>query len=154
MKLISFNCTIELSKDENGYSNNYYVNIDENGVSVSNPYTRIIPEEAVFVTELIRDFIGMSVNYNARVDSFNRDMRLEQYAPQVTTTEETSSEVSTDTTEESTLPQEARGGSDTTDDGQPLTMETARDDEEKLKAMIASGLKEELETRETSSDMD
>ena len=86
MKLVSFNCTIEVSKDENGYSNNYYVTIDENGVSVSNPYTRMTPEQAIFATELIRDFIGMSMNYNARVDSFNHDMRLEQYAPQVATT--------------------------------------------------------------------
>lgn len=123
MKIVSFNCTIEVSKDENGYSNNYYVTIDENGVSVSNPYTRITPEEAGFATELIRDFIGMSMNYNARIDSFNRDMKLEQYAPQAVKTEETASEVSTETTEESTLPQEARGGSDAADNPSSLVDE-------------------------------
>lgn len=124
MKITSFNCTIELSKDENGYSNNYYVSIDENGVSVSNPYIRMTPEETIFTTDLIHDFVGMSMNYNARVDSFNRDMRLEQYAPQVATTEETSSEVSTETTE-------ARSpeGSNSASSSEEL-METKVDEEE------------------------
>ena len=40
MKLISFNCTIEASKDENGYSNNYYVDITEQGVTISHPYVK------------------------------------------------------------------------------------------------------------------
>ena len=120
MKITAFTCTIELSKDNAGYSNNYYVSVDEGGVSISNPYIKMTPEESMFATELIRDFIGMSMNYNARVDSFNRDMGLEQYAPQVATTEETASEVSTETTEETTLPQEARGGSDVIDNPSSL----------------------------------
>lgn len=141
MKLVSFNCTIEVSKDENGYSNNYYVTIDENGVSVSNPYTRMTPEQAVFATELIRDFIGMSMNYNARVDSFNRDMLLEQYAPQVATTEETASGVSTETTEE-TEPRSPEG-SNSTNSSEEL-METKVDEEEVEEKSLAKTIEDNV----------
>ena len=58
MKITSFSFTIEVSKDKNGYSNNYYVNIGENGVTISNPYSNQTPEEALFTTELIHDFIA------------------------------------------------------------------------------------------------
>ena len=79
MKITSFNCTIEVSKDENGYSNNYYVDVTDKGVSISHPYVKMTPEEVMFTTELIHDFVGMTKVYNARVDDFNRDMKLEEY---------------------------------------------------------------------------
>lgn len=90
MKLTSFNCTIEVSKDENGYSNNYYVDVNDKGVSISHPYVTQTPEQVMFVTKLIHDFIAASIGFNDRVDGFNRDNHLEQYAvitpPQVETT--------------------------------------------------------------------
>ena len=92
MKLISFNCTIELSKDENGYSNNYYVDVTDKGVSISHPYITQSQEQVMFVTNLIHDFIAASIAFNNRVDGFNRDNHLEQYAPKVSTTEVSSSE--------------------------------------------------------------
>ena len=92
MKLISFNCTIELSKDENGYSNNYYVDVTDKGVSISHPYITQSQEQVMFVTNLIHDFIAASIAFNNKVDGFNRDNHLEQYAPQVSTTEVSSSE--------------------------------------------------------------
>ena len=88
MKLTSFNCTIELSKDENGYSNNCYVDVTNNGVTISHPYDTQTPEQAMFMTNLIHDFIAKAIAFNNRIDGFNRDNRLEQYAPQVPSTEE------------------------------------------------------------------
>ena len=87
MKLTSFNCTIELSKDENGYSNNYYVDVTDKGVSISHPYITQSQEQVMFITNLIHDFIAASIAFNTRVDGFNRDNHLEQYAPQVSSTE-------------------------------------------------------------------
>ena len=92
MKLTSFNCTIELSKDENGYSNNYYVDVTDKGVSISHPYVTQTPEQVMFVTNFIHDFIGIAIGLNARVDGFNRDNHLEQYASQAPSTEVSSSE--------------------------------------------------------------
>ena len=101
MKLTSFNCTIELSKDENGYSNNYYVDVTDKGVSISHPYDTQTPEQVMFVTNFIHDFIGIAIGLNARIDGFNRDNHLEQYAPQVPSTEVSSSE----STDVSAVPQ-------------------------------------------------
>ena len=91
MKLTSFNCTIELSKDENGYSNNCYVDVTNNGVTISHPYDTQTPEQAMFVTNFIHDFIGIAIGLNNRIDGFNRNNRLEQYAPQAPLTEESAS---------------------------------------------------------------
>ena len=101
MKLTSFNCTIELSKDENGYSNNCYVDVTNNGVTISHPYDTQTPEQAIFVTNLIHDFIGIAIGLNAKVDGFNRDNHLEQYAPQASLTEESASK----STDVSAVPQ-------------------------------------------------
>lgn len=101
MKLTSFNCTIELSKDENGYSNNYYVDVTDKGVSISHPYVVQSQEQVMFVTNLIHDFIAVSIAFNNRVDSFNRDNHLGQYALQVSAVEETAP----DTEPESAVPQ-------------------------------------------------
>lgn len=105
MKLTSFNCTIELSKDENGYSNNYYIDVNEKGVYSSHPYVIQTPEQVMFVTNFIHDFIGIAIGLNARIDGFNRDNHLEQYAPQVPSTEVSSSE----STDVSAVPQTLHG---------------------------------------------
>lgn len=92
MKLISFNCTIELSKDENGYSNNCYIDVTDNGVTISHPYDTQTPEQAMFVTNFIHDFIGIAIDFNNRINGFNSYNQLEQYASQVASTEVSSSE--------------------------------------------------------------
>lgn len=74
MKLTSFNCTIEVSKDENGYSNNYHVYVTDKGVSISYPYTTQSQEQVMFVTKLIHDFIAASIAFNDRVTAFNKNM--------------------------------------------------------------------------------
>jgi hypothetical protein len=101
MKLTSFNCTIELSKDENGYSNNYYIDINDKGVNISHPYITQTPEQIMFVTNLIHDFVAQAIAFNNRIDGFNRDNQLEQYAPQVSPAEVSSSE----STDVSAVPQ-------------------------------------------------
>ena len=47
----------------------------------------------MFITKLIHDFIAQSIDFNTRVDDFNRDYNLEQYAPQL------SSDISTEEAE-------------------------------------------------------
>lgn len=111
MKLISFNCTIELSKDENGYSNNCYIDVTDNGVTISHPYDTQTPEQAMFVTNLIHDFIAKAIAFNNRIDGFNSRNQLEQYAPQVASTEVSSSE----STDVLAVPQLSHGGLDTID---------------------------------------
>lgn len=80
MKLKSFNCTIEVSKNEHGYSDNYYVDFNDKGVTVSNPCITQSPEQTMFVATLIRDFISTAISFNARVDGFNRDNHLEEHS--------------------------------------------------------------------------
>lgn len=123
MKLVSFNCSIEVSKDENGYSNNYYVDITEQGVSLSVPYVKQSGRQVRLVNDIINQLISGFNSVTEVIDTFNKNMKLEQCAPQAVTTEETASEVSTETTEESTLPQEARGGSDAIDNPSSLVDE-------------------------------
>lgn len=113
MKITSCSITIEVSKDDNGYSNNYYVDIDSKGVSVSHPYLKQSPEQVTLVNELINQFIDDFNHLSRRVDGFNRDMKLEEYAPKA---EESTAEVSA----ESASVQPGRGGSEAIDDGQPL----------------------------------
>lgn len=101
MKITNFSFSVEVSKDKDGYSNHYYVCVGENGVNVSHPYCTQTAEEVMFVANLVKDFIAQSIEFNARVDGFNRDMHLEQYAPLVATT----SSETVEETEESAVPQ-------------------------------------------------
>ena len=134
MKLTSFNCTIELSKDENGYSNNCYVDVTNNGVTISHPYDTQTPEQAMFVTNLIHDFITKAIAFNNRIDGFNRNNRLEQYAPQASLTEESASK----STDVSAVPQSCALGDGEVSTG-AVTMDEAKAPEQMLEAMIASG---------------
>ena len=92
MKLISFNCTIEVNKDKDGYSNHVYIDVNKDNVHLTQPYTNLDAETAAFITKLEHDFINHSIDFNRRIDGFNRDNHLEQYAPRAIKTEETTSE--------------------------------------------------------------
>ena len=120
MKLTSFNCAIEISKDEAGYSNNYYVDITEQGVAISYPYVKQSCEQVQLVNELINQFIDDFNHLSRRVDGFNRDNHLEQYASRAIKIEETTSEVSTESASE----QSERGGSEGIDSCKPSEEET------------------------------
>lgn len=143
MKLVSVNCTIEVSKDANGYSNNYYVDIDEKGVSVSHPYIKQVPEQVTFVNNIINSFIANAINFNSRINVFNREMGLEEYAvvtpPQVETT---GSDFDLDA--KPAVSQVARGGSGTIDNTQELSSPN-----EESAAIIAE---QQSEAREIGSD--
>lgn len=108
MKLISFNCTIEVNKDKDGYSNHVYIDVNKDNVHLTQPYTNLDAETAAFITKLEHDFINHSIDFNRRIDGFNRDNHLEQYAPRAIKTEETTSEVSAESASE----QPERGGSE------------------------------------------
>lgn len=143
MKLTSFNCTIELSKDENGYSNNYYVDVNEKGVNISHPYITMQPEEAEFVIQLIHDFIGRAIDFNRRIDGFNRDIDRKKNAIILSSKEVFDALVGKTSAEEigeSAVAQPSRGGSDPTD------LVTHSEQEQERLDM------EELEARETGSD--
>lgn len=137
MKITSCSITIEVSRDENGYSNNYYVDIDEKGVSVSHPYLKQSHEQVTLVNELINQFIDDFNHLNYRVDAFNRDMGLEQYAPRPILDTETTAESLAESAESQSL----RGGSDPTD-----LVAYSEQEQERLD-MEARG------ARETDSDM-
>ena len=139
MKITNFSLIIEVSKEDNGCSNNYYVDIDEKWVSVSHPYIKQIPEQVTLVHNLINTFIANAINFNSRVNVFNKEMGLEEYAvvtpPQVKTT---GSDFDLDA--KPAVSQVAGGGSDTTD-----LVAHSEQEQERLDM-------EELEARETSSD--
>lgn len=125
MKITSFNCTIEVSKDENGYPNNYYVDVTDKGVSISHPYVTQTPEQVMFITQLVHDFIGVALGFNARVDGFNRDNHLEQYAPIVPPQAETVG-ADLDLDAKSAVPQPARGGSEKVSTGADGDIDTPK----------------------------
>lgn len=92
MKIINFSFTVRQAVTEDGYGDNYYVNINENGdVNVSHPYKTINHEEQAAILSIIQTGIiqyGMLVK---ECDRANKRLKLEEYAPKVSA-EETSSE--------------------------------------------------------------
>lgn len=136
MKLVSFNCTIEVNKDKDGYPNHVYIDVNANNVHLTQPYTNLDAKTAAFMTRLEHDFINHSIDFNHRIDKFNRDMGLEEYASKVSQTEKLSPE----SVSESAVPQPSRGGSDSTD-----LVAHSEQEQERLDM-------EELEARETNSD--
>ena len=82
MKITNFSFTIRQAVVKDGYGDNYYVNIDENGVTtISHPYKSIEHREQAAILSIIRDAIvkyGIMVN---ECDKVNRALKLEEYAP-------------------------------------------------------------------------
>lgn len=136
MKLTSFTCTIEVSKDENGYSNNYYIDVTDKGVSISHPYVTQSQQQVMFITKLIHDFIAVNIAFNDRVDNFNRDNHLEQYAVV-------------------TPPQVKTAGSDFDLDAKSAVTQSSHgvSKPESVAEQIGKDYEEAVEERETKSDM-
>lgn len=97
MKITNFSFTLCQAVTEDGYGDNYYVNIDENGIAnISHPYKSIDHKEQAAILSIIQSAIvkyGILVN---ECDKVNRALKLEQYAP---------IELAPDTEPESVAPQ-------------------------------------------------
>lgn len=95
MKITNFSFTLRQATTKDGYGDNYYVNIDENGVAnVSHPYKSIEYKEQVALLAIIQSGIAKYALLVAECDTANQGLKLEEYAPQQST--EVSSSESTD----------------------------------------------------------
>lgn len=82
MKITSFNLTIQQGIDEQGYSDNFYISIDDKGLaSISRPYKSIPVEEQLAIEEAITSAIKAHIKLIKQVDNANKDLRLEEYRP-------------------------------------------------------------------------
>lgn len=97
MKITNFSFTLRQAATKDGYGDNYYVNIDENGVtSISHPYKSIPYKEQGAIFGVIQKAINEYAKLVELCDVNNRTLKLEEYAPKVSAEE---------TTSESTAPQ-------------------------------------------------
>lgn len=93
MKITSFQLTIQQDVDEQGYADNFYISIDDKGLtSISRPYKHIPIEEQLAIEEVITDAIKAHIKLVKQVDNANKDLRLEEYRP-IESVVETTSEV-------------------------------------------------------------
>ena len=111
MKITSFQLTIQQGLDEQGYSDNFYISIDDKGsTSISRPYKSISVEEQLAIKEVITSAIKAHIKLVKQVDNANKDLKLEEYRP--IEIKEPSTEVSSsESTDVSAAPQScALGG--------------------------------------------
>lgn len=100
MKITSFQLTIQQGLDEQGYSDNFYISIDDKGsTSISRPYKSIPIEEQLAIEEVITSAIKAHIKLVKQVDSANKDLKLEEYRP-VESVAKTSSELAVAPTDE------------------------------------------------------
>lgn len=84
MKITSFSFTLRQASTEDGYGDNYYVNIDDNGnTNVSHPYTTIPYKEQKALLGVIQSAIAKYAELVELCDIHNRILELEEYAPKV-----------------------------------------------------------------------
>ena len=139
MKITSFQLTIQQGVDEQGYGDNFYIGIDDKGLTtISRPYKSIPVEEQLAIEEVITSAIKAHLKLVKQVDNANKDLRLEEYRP-IESVAETTSE----TTDVSAASQSCALGDGEVSTG-AITMDEARTPEEMLKAMIASGERKEV----------
>ena len=100
MKITSFQLTIQQSVDEQGYGDNFYINIDDKGLTtISRPYKSIPIEEQLAIEEVITSAIKAHLKLVKQVDNANKDLKLEEYRPIESVPETTSATVSVETLE-------------------------------------------------------
>ena len=105
MKITSFQLTIQQGLDEQGYSDNFYISIDDKGsASISRPYKSIPVKEQLAIEEAITSAIKAHIKLVKQVDDANKDLRLEEYRP-IESVAETTSEVAVESTVVSAVPQ-------------------------------------------------
>lgn len=111
MKITSFQLTIQQGLDEQGYTDNFYISMDDKGLAnISRPYKSIPIEEQLAIEEVITSAIKAHIKLVKQVDNANKDLKLEEYRPIESVAEESS-----ESTAVSAVPQSSHGGSDTTD---------------------------------------
>lgn len=119
MKITSFNLTIQQSVDEQGYGDNFYVNIDDKGLaSISRPYKSIPAEEQLAIEEMIASAIKAHIKLVKQVDNANKDLRLEEYRP-IESVADSAAEESV----ESAVSQPSHGGSGAIDSNKEVSAE-------------------------------
>lgn len=139
MKITSFQLTIQQGVDEQGYGDNFYIGIDDKGLTtISRPYKSIPVEEQLAIEEIITSAIKAHLKLVKQVDNANKDLRLEEYRP-ISSVAETTSEESV----KSAASQSCALGGEEVSTG-AITMDEARTPEEMLEAMIASGERKEV----------
>ena len=80
MKIINFQLTIQQSATADGYGDNFYINIDSEGLTnISRPYKSIPIEEHLAIEEVITSAIKAHLKLVKQVDNANRDLKLEEY---------------------------------------------------------------------------
>lgn len=93
MKITSFQLTIQQGIDNNGYADNFYINIDDKGLAnISRPYKDIPVEEQLAIEEIITSAIKTHIKLVKQVDNANKDLKLEEYRPIESMAETTSEE--------------------------------------------------------------
>lgn len=93
MKITSFNLTIQQGVDEQGYCDNFYITIDDKGLtSISRPYKSIPVEEQLAIEEIITSAIKAHLKLVKQVDNANKELKLEEYRPIESIAETTSEE--------------------------------------------------------------
>ena len=111
MKITSFQLTIQQDVDEQGYGDNFYIGIDDKGMTtISRPYKSIPVEEQLAIEEVITSAIKAHLKLVKQVDNANKDLRLEEYRP-IESVAESAAEESV----KSAASQPSHGGSDPTD---------------------------------------
>lgn len=146
MKLCYINGAIEVAPRQSWTERlEFTVNSDNNELNFRYPYGDITPEQAAAVSTFVKTITDAYSKLIKQIDAVNKDLRLEQYAP-IASSQAGTVGADFDLDANSAVPQPARGASST--EIAELTIESAKDDEEKLQAMVASGLKEEAETKE------
>ena len=82
MKITSFQLTIQQGIDEQGYGDNFYININDKGLAdINRPYKYIPVEEQLAIEEVITSAIKAHLKLVKQVDNANKDLRLEEYRP-------------------------------------------------------------------------
>lgn len=128
MKLNYFYGSIAIiSRD--GYTENLEFNATEQSgkLEFRYPYCNISPEQAEAISQFVKTVTNAYNKLSSQIDSVNKELQLEQYAP-VATLEESAPEVSP----ESVPSQPLHGGSDPTDLVEHSQQEQERLDMEEL----------------------
>lgn len=81
MKITSFSFTLQQGVDNNGYADNYYVDINENGVTkVTHPYKSVSYKEQAAILGIIQSGIVKYGMLTIECDKANQKLKLEEYA--------------------------------------------------------------------------
>lgn len=82
MKITNFQLTIQQSATADGYGDNFYIDINSEGLTnISRPYKSIPIEEHLAIEEVIISAIKAHLKLVKQVDNANQALKLEEYQP-------------------------------------------------------------------------